>query len=98
MNAQDLINYLTENINRCRNTSNSQWYVGIASDVSERLFSDHNVSKSDGPWVYEHADTAAIARSVEKYFLDHGFSGGTGGGDDSTITVYAYLKKSRTNP
>ena len=28
----------------------SNWYVGIASDIEQRLFGDHNVDKEKGQW------------------------------------------------
>ncbi len=98
MNAQEIINDLTDYANQYPGTSNSQWYVGIASDVDARLFSDHNVIKDGGDWAHAPADTSAIARSVEQHFLGHGFDGGPGGGDSSTMTVYIYIKTSSTDP
>ncbi len=76
----------------------SGWYVGIASDPRDRLFNDHNVNKDKDAWVYRDCGSEAAARKVEKYFLDRGYDGGTGGGDISTTYAYAYKKKDHTNP
>ncbi len=95
---EHVITYLNGKLKELSNTVNSQWYVGIASDVRERLFIDHKVHEQNGQWAHSPADTADIARSVEKHFLDAGLDGGAGGGDDTTKTVYVYLKSSRTDP
>ena len=77
--------------------ADSTWYVGIAADPEARLFSDHSVVKH-GAWIYRTADSAAIAREIEKEYLDAGTDGGTGGGDASTRAVYAYKKTATTRP
>ena len=74
----------------------SAWYIGIAADPHTRLFTDHNVDEKSGIWIYEQAASDAIARDVEQAFLDSGYDGGTGGGDESTVYVYAYVKFQRT--
>lgn len=74
------------------------WYVGITSDIKERLFGAHKVSEQTGAWVWLRAHNAEVARAVEKAYLDAGHDGGTGGGDDTAVCVYAYLKTSQTEP
>ncbi|HPL92773.1 MAG TPA: hypothetical protein PLB38_00630 [bacterium] len=66
------------------------WYCGIASNPRERLFSDHNVSEKNSWWLYRNAQTEQNARDTEQYLLRLGFKGGDGGGDYTTIHVYAY--------
>ena len=95
---QEVINFLDAKLKKNPATSNNQWYVGIASDVRARLFGDHNVDEKNDPWAHSTADTSAIAREVEKLYLDAGCDGGGGGGDASTKTVYIYLKSSGTDP
>ena len=68
----------------------SQWYVGIASDARQRLFNDHAVKEKGDAWIYIPSETSGAARAIEKYFLSHGMTGGSGGGDDSSDYVYAY--------
>lgn len=76
----------------------SDWYVGIASDPKERLFNDHNVGERSGAWIYCEAEGSSAAREVEEYFINTlGTDGGSGGGDYSTKSVYAYKKISTTN-
>ena len=90
--------FLNNKLEKHPATTNSQWYVGIASDPEDRLFKDHKVSKTQDKWAHDKADTEKIARSVEKRFLDAGCDGGPGGGDAGSKFVYVYLKSSRTEP
>lgn len=65
------------------------WYVGIATDVEKRLFSEHNV-KEEGSWVHGQATSENEARETEKELLAREqFKGGPGGGD-KPLHVYAY--------
>ena len=73
-------------------------YVGITSDVDDRIFGDHKVSRENGHWIYRTASSHSVARDVEKHFLDAGMDGGGGGGDKTSRIVYAYKKTSSTNP
>jgi len=73
-------------------------YVGITSNVQTRLFNDHSVSKEYGHWIYVTAGSSDDARAVERYFLKAGMDGGSGGGDVSSMIIYAYKKMSYTNP
>lgn len=66
------------------------WYVGVTADAKRRLFTDHNVRENGDCWIFATADTAKIAREVEKAYLDAGYKGGTGGGDNTARKVYAY--------
>jgi hypothetical protein len=70
---------------------NSGWYVGITSDVEQRLFTEHKVNKQNGTWAYATADTSAIARQVEQAYIKAGCKGGPGGGDATSRVVYAYV-------
>ncbi|MDR0722743.1 MAG: hypothetical protein LBF75_08165 [Treponema sp.] len=69
----------------------TKWYVGITSDIDQRLFSDHNVSKDEQYYIWRRAKTSDIAREIEKHFIDvHKTKGGPGGGDNKSDCVYAY--------
>lgn len=75
----------------------SDWYVGIAADPRDRLFNNHGVMEKGGSWIYCPCETSNDARSVEKYFLDRlNAKGGSGGGDYTTKSVYAYRITSYT--
>ena len=76
----------------------SQWYVGVASDPRDRLFSDHNVQERIDAWIYDNCGTDTAARKLEQYFLNLGCKGGPGGGDYNTKYAYAYKITINTNP
>ena len=78
--------------------SYSAWYVGITEDAERRVFEEHGVEKGKDPYIWRTATSSAVARDIEKYFLDLGCDGGTGGGDADAEIVYAYKKSSRTDP
>ena len=95
---EEVSSYLNNRLKQNPDTVNAQWYVGIASDVRDRLFNDHNVHEQNDQWTHATAHTNAIARQVEADFLGAGCDGGKGGGDSATKTVYVYLKSARTDP
>ncbi len=70
--------------------SYSKWYVGIATNPRERLFNDHAVKEKGDAWIYRQCASSDVARAIEKYFLEQGMQGGSGGGDDDSDSVYAY--------
>lgn len=72
------------------------WYIGIAKKPRERLFRDHNVSEQVDLWIYRQANSDTVAREIENFFLAKGCKGGDGGGDHSTVYVYAYKITSKT--
>lgn len=78
--------------------SNPSWYVGIAADARDRLFKGHGVVEEGGVWIYRRALSTAVARQVEKAYLDAGCDGGPGGGDELTVYVYAYRKTPSSRP
>lgn len=72
------------------------WYVGIATNVEERLFVEHCVDKKNDKWIHCKASSENIARETESELLGkYGYDGGTGGGTSPTY-VYAYKKKLHT--
>jgi hypothetical protein len=65
------------------------WTIGITDDPKRRR-SEHDAQSEDTKsWRDWQADTEAIARNVEKYFLDKGMNGSTGGGEHPTY-VYVF--------
>lgn len=75
-----------------------QWYVGITSDWEDRLFNAHQVPKKEYWYIARQCYSNADARDVEQALLNLGCDGGRGGGDQSAVYVYAYLKGPNTNP
>jgi len=75
----------------------SNWYIGIATNPRQRLFIDHNVNEDNGRWIYREAQSSNDARDIEIYLIDKlGTKGDSGGGDNTTKFVYAYLITSNT--
>ena len=99
MNAEEIkiIQEIKDYVRKCGGSSSS-WYIGIAEDPENRLFNEHNVSKGNGNWIYQPTSSSATARGIERYFLDLGMDGGSGGGDYLSKTVYSYKKTYSTNP
>ena len=82
----DIINYMNSH-----GYAANYWYVGIASDWEQRLFSDHNVDRNKGVWIARQCAGDVYSRAVEQSLLKLGCSGGQGGGENTTVFVYAYL-------
>lgn len=77
----------------------SSWYVGISSNPHERLFQEHNVELKNTWWVISKAKNADEARLAEKTIIEeYGTDGGTGGGNEKSVYVYAYKKTETTKP
>ena len=78
----------------------SEWYCGIASNWEERLFSDHQIPSKAYKWwiVSDPCSNDTAARNAEKALQELGCDGEPGGGDETTIYVYAYLKGDMTKP
>ncbi len=69
----------------------SQFYVGITDDPRERLVSGHGVHDRI-PHIYTtNPLPTTTVRNMEKYFLQKGARGGTGGGIGATRYLYSYL-------
>jgi hypothetical protein len=62
----------------------SYWTIGITADP-ERRKQEHN---NPSFWRHWDAESESSARSIEKYFLDKGMKGDTGGG---TYPHYVYI-------
>ena len=76
----------------------STLYCGIASDWKARLFDDHTVPRKGHWYIARQCHTSDDARNVESELLKLGCDGSGGGGDQTTVYVYAYLKGTMTNP
>ena len=76
----------------------SKWYCGITSDWPSRLFDDHHVSRKDHWYIARQCHDNESARNVEAALLKLGCDGGPGGGDQSSVFAYAYIKAPMTKP
>jgi len=62
--AQEVYDFLIKYMDNYGGASNN-WYAGITSDVEQRLFSEHGVSRQ-GRWAHHTADSEKGARNVEE--------------------------------
>lgn len=76
----------------------SSWYCGIASDWENRLFVEHKVPRENHWYIARQCYDDDDARTVEAGLVKFGCDGGPGGGDKTSVYVYAYLKGTMTNP
>ncbi len=97
MSTQQIIDEVKTYIADCGGSYNV-WYVGITSDINQRLFVDHGVNKEGDKGIYRTADSAENARSAEDLLHNLGCDGDSGGGDYTSRIVYCYKKNSHTNP
>ena len=95
--AKEVFDEIVAHINK-RGEACSSWYCGIASNWVSRLFEDHQIPKEGHPYIARQCYDNESARNVEKALIELGCDGGAGGGDDTTVYVYAYLKGTMTNP
>jgi hypothetical protein len=77
---------------------NSDWYVGISRNPQRLFTTGHHFAEKGGLAIWREAESAAIARQLETYFLDVGFDGGRGDADPEAEWVYAYKKTPKTSP
>lgn len=74
------------------------WYVGVTSNWKERLFKQHNVPGKGDEAIFLECGSENDARAAERSLLALGCDGDEGGGDESSVYVYAYRKRPGTNP
>ena len=60
------------------------WTIGITENPPERKIAHKHPEK----WKVWQANTAKVARDIEKYFIKKGMKGGTGGGKNP---IYVYV-------
>jgi len=80
-----------------RGLPNSSWYVGITSDIDQRLFIDHKVPRNGGDmWIWKRAVDHTTARQIERAYHQAGCQGSHGGGDHTAVYIYAYVITGQT--
>lgn len=90
MSYEEIIKDIEEHLKISSKPLYSDFYIGITEDIQERLFGYHQVVDKTDWWIYCRADTEGIARDVEKFYLEKGMDGGTGGGTGKGNTQYVY--------
>lgn len=85
MKESEIIQEIENRVASSQKKDYSIWTIGITEDPEQRK-EQHGNPKY---WMNWKADSETIARDVEKYFIDKGMKGGTGGGDRPTF-VYIF--------
>jgi len=89
---QEIVAHITKQTNQDGGKASS-WYVGIAKSQEQRLHTDHKVPKENHWFIIRKCANDTDARAVEAALhKNHGCDGDIGGGDATTVLVYAYLK------
>jgi hypothetical protein len=76
--------------------NNDRWYVGITSDIEERLFGFHQVPRQNHWYAYRLAFNDTDARTIEAAYHKAGCKGASGGGDHTAVFIYAYVITTQT--
>ena len=77
MKESEIIKAIEQRVKSAETKKYSIWTIGITDDPARRK-EEHGNPKY---WMRWKADTEAIARKVEKYFIAKGMKGATGGGE-----------------
>ena len=91
MSYNEIINKIDSHLAKSGKRYYSEFYIGISRNARKRLFEEHHVDMEASWWIYITADSADIAREVEKHYINLGMRGGDGGGDDTSNMVYCYV-------
>ena len=94
--AAQIVSEINSYIIQCGSRYYREWYVGITSDIEQRLFGDHNVSRQNDTWIWRKASSDDESREAEETMINKGCKGGGGGGDETSVFVYAYKISSTT--
>jgi hypothetical protein len=77
MNKTEIITAIE---NRRGSTSYTSWTIGVTDDPSTRKAQHESEGSNVSCWTQWITGSEKEGREVEKYFLDKGMKGGTGGG------------------
>lgn len=89
MLKNEIINAIEQRVNFARKKDYSIWIIGITDNPEERKEQHKNEGKDVQFWLEWKAESETDARDIEKYFLNKGMNGGTGGGI-KPIFVYIF--------
>lgn len=90
MNEKLIKQSIDNHLERSSKEYYKDFYIGITDNIEERLFGFHRVPRQNYWFIWRPADSVEIARKIEKYYLDKGMDGDSGGGDGDTYYVYCY--------
>lgn len=88
MNAQEIANAIAKLVEH-RNVLYDEWTIGVTDNPGRRR-KRHVQDGHDMTWWSKwNASSEQAARSVEKYFVDKGMQGDTGGRGSADFSRYA---------
>ena len=78
----------------------NQWYVGVANNPEQVLFSQHNVDREKDYWIFKPALSFRATTTVLQYFREKLKTDGAdvGVGSDEMTYVYTFKKSATTIP
>lgn len=88
MSYEEIIRDIDAHLQKSDKEYYSDFYIGVTSDVKERLHNGHGVPEK-GHWFITRGSTDQVCRDVERYYLDKGMKGDQGGGHNVNC-VYCY--------
>lgn len=70
----------------------SQWYVGITTNetIENQLFTQHQVHKERGFWIYRTVTMVTTAQSIYHYYKENGTQGGIHRTGNTALKIYAF--------
>ena len=95
LDSKTILAQINTHMNRS-GISNRQWYVGITSDIEQRLFHSHGVPRSNYWYIFREAHNANEARLIMDAYHKAGCKGVGGHGDATSTFVYAYVTSAQT--
>ena len=90
LSYDEIIGRIDDHLGKSGKRYYSEFYIGISENARKRLFEEHHVDVDTSWWIYLTAESTAIAREVEKHYLELGMRGSDGGGNDNSKMVYCY--------
>ena len=87
----EIIDRFNKHLGRSGKRYYSEFYIGVSKNARKRLFEEHHVDMDSSWWIYVTAESACVAKKVEKHFLDLGMRGSNVDEDETSNMVYCYV-------
>ncbi len=68
----------------------TDWYIGIAINIRNKLFEAHKVSEENGVWIYRAAENHRVAKEIKKHFVSLGLKNNDEDDDQSGTVIFVY--------
>ena len=90
-NYNEIIDRFNKHLGRSGKRYYSEFYIGVSKNARKKLFEEHHVDMDSSWWIYVTAESACVAKMVEKHFLDLGMRGSNIDEDEASNMVYCYV-------